>query len=59
MGTLKENFENVFENLGVVSTPLICFQKKWFWTNKVGHGGKRSGGFKRKVIGDYVFTRDN
>jgi hypothetical protein len=25
----KRNFENVFENLGVVSTPLKCFQK-WF-----------------------------
>jgi hypothetical protein len=27
MGTLKESFKNVFENLGVVSTPLKCFQK--------------------------------
>jgi hypothetical protein len=26
MGTLEENFEDVFENLGVVSTPLRCFQ---------------------------------
>jgi hypothetical protein len=51
MGTLKEK-------LGVESTPLKCFQK-WFWTNGVGHGGKRSGGFKRKDIGDYVFTRGN
>jgi hypothetical protein len=25
----KKNFKNVFENLGVVSTPLKCFQK-WF-----------------------------
>jgi hypothetical protein len=25
----KRNFENVIENLGVVSTPLKCFQK-WF-----------------------------
>jgi hypothetical protein len=37
----KKIFENVFENLGVVSTPLKCFQK-WFWTNGVGHGGKTS-----------------
>jgi hypothetical protein len=58
MGTLKESFENAFENLGVVSTPLRCFQK-WFWTNKVGHGVKRSCGFKRKDIGDYVLTRGN
>jgi hypothetical protein len=58
MGTLKESFENAFENLGVVSTPLRCFQK-WFWTNKVGPGVKRSCGFKRKDIGDYVLTRGN
>jgi hypothetical protein len=31
-------FENVFENLGVVSTPLKCFQKG-FWTNGDDHGG--------------------
>jgi hypothetical protein len=47
MGTLKEKFENVFENLGVVSTPLKCFQK-WFWTNGVGHGGKRSWWFYKR-----------
>jgi hypothetical protein len=29
LGTLKESFENAFENLGVVSTPLKCFQN-WF-----------------------------
>jgi hypothetical protein len=28
------------KNLGVVSTPLRCFQK-WFWTNKVGPGVKK------------------
>jgi hypothetical protein len=54
----RKGLKNVFENLGVVSTPLRCFQK-WFWTNKDGDGGKRSGGFKRKDIGDYVFTRGN
>jgi hypothetical protein len=58
MGTLKENFENAFENLGVVSIPLRCFQK-WFWTIKDGHGVKRSCGFKRKDIGDYVLTWGN
>jgi hypothetical protein len=47
MGTLKKSFENVFENLGVVFTPLKCFQK-WFWTKGVGHGGKRCGGFQKK-----------
>jgi hypothetical protein len=54
MGTLKESFEN----LGVVSTPLRCFQKG-FWANKVGCGVKRSCGFKREDIGDYVLTRGN
>jgi hypothetical protein len=54
----KKSFENAFENLGVVSTPLKCFQI-WFLKNKYGHGGKRSGGFKRKDIGDYVLTRGN
>jgi hypothetical protein len=36
----KKSFKNVFENLGVVYTPLKCFQK-WFWTKGVRHGGKR------------------
>jgi hypothetical protein len=34
----KRVLENIFENLGVVSTPLKCF-KKWFWTNGDDHGG--------------------
>jgi hypothetical protein len=38
LGTLKESFKNAFENLGIVSTPLKCFQK-WFWTNGDNHGG--------------------
>jgi hypothetical protein len=37
LGTLKRFLENVFENLGVVFTPLKCFQK-WFWTDGDGHG---------------------
>jgi hypothetical protein len=32
-------FENGFENLGVVSTPLKCFLNG-FWTNGVGYGRK-------------------
>jgi hypothetical protein len=36
----KKNFENVFENIGVVSTPLKCFHI-WFWKNGVGNGGKK------------------
>jgi hypothetical protein len=38
LGTLKESFKNAFENLGVESTPLKCFQK-WFWTNGDDLGG--------------------
>jgi hypothetical protein len=34
----KRNLENVFENLGVVCTPLNCFQK-WFWTHGDDYGG--------------------
>jgi hypothetical protein len=49
MGTLKESFKTAFENLGVVSTPLRFFQK-WLWTNKVGHGVKRSCGFKKNTL---------
>jgi hypothetical protein len=45
----KKSFKNVFENLGVVPTPLKCFQKG-LWTIRVGHGGKRSGGFKEKTL---------
>jgi hypothetical protein len=26
---------------------MNCFQK-WFWTKRVGHGGKRCGGFQKK-----------
>jgi hypothetical protein len=29
----KKRFENVFKNLGVASTPLKCFSKKWFLDN--------------------------
>jgi hypothetical protein len=58
LGTLKSSFENAFENPGVVFTPLKCFQK-WFWTKGLGHGGKGVVVFKRKDIGDYVFTRGN
>jgi hypothetical protein len=58
MGTLKESFKNAFENLGVVSTPLRCFQK-WLWTNKVRLGVKGVVVLKRKYIGDYVLTQGN
>jgi hypothetical protein len=34
----KGILENVFKNLGVVCTPLKCFQK-WFWTNGDDYGG--------------------
>jgi hypothetical protein len=39
MGTLKRFLKNVFENLGVVSTPLKCFQKwfldQWRWSWRI------------------------
>jgi hypothetical protein len=41
-------FKGVFENLGVVSTPLKCFLKD-FWDNwKMGYEGKEVGGFLKK-----------
>jgi hypothetical protein len=33
----RESFKNVFKNLGVISTPLKCFQRI-FLKNGVGHG---------------------
>jgi hypothetical protein len=45
----KGNFKNVFKNLGVVSTPLKCFQK-CFWINGVGHGGRSSWWFYKKAL---------
>jgi hypothetical protein len=38
-----------FENLGVASTPLKCFQR-WFWTIGVGHGRKGVVVFKEKTL---------
>jgi hypothetical protein len=49
MRTLKESFENVNENIGVVSTPLKCF-KSDFGTNEVGHEGRRSWWFYKKAL---------
>jgi hypothetical protein len=41
MGTLKGNFENVFDNPGVVFTPLKCFQN-WFLDKEELEWRKRS-----------------
>jgi hypothetical protein len=58
--TLGKDFKRVFENLGVVSTPLKCFLKDFVWDKwKMGSERKEVGGFLRKDIGDYVFTRGN
>jgi hypothetical protein len=45
----KKDFENVFENLGVVSTSLNCFQKG-FGTNGVGKWRKRRWWFYKKTL---------
>jgi hypothetical protein len=51
-----EHSKKSFENLGVVLTPLKCFQK-WFWTKKeLGMEEKGVVVFKGKDIGDYVLT---
>jgi hypothetical protein len=57
--TLGKDFKSVFENLGVVSTPLKCFLKDFWDKWKMGNERKEVGGFPRKDIGDYVFTRGN
>jgi hypothetical protein len=50
MVTLKESFENAFKNLGVVPTPLKCFQK-WFGQMKLDMKEEGVGGFIKKGIG--------
>jgi hypothetical protein len=51
MGILKRSLENVFENLGVESTPLKCFQK-WLWTMEMIMEDKGSWWFSND-IGDH------
>jgi hypothetical protein len=42
-------FKGVFENLGVVSTPLKCILKDfWDKNGKMGYEGKEVGGFLKK-----------
>jgi hypothetical protein len=36
----RKSFENGFENLGVVSTPLKCFLKDFGTNGNLGYGGK-------------------
>jgi hypothetical protein len=57
--TLGKSFENDFENLGVVSTPLKLFSTRFLGKWEMGSNRKEVGGFLRKDIGDYVFTRGN
>jgi hypothetical protein len=58
MGHSKKSFKNVYENLGVVFTPLKCFQSG-FGQKELDMEEKGVVVFKRKDIGDYVFTRGN
>jgi hypothetical protein len=58
MGTLKEKFRKCFRKPWSSIYSIEIFSK-WFSTKGVGHGGKGVVVFKRKDIGDYVFTRGN
>jgi hypothetical protein len=44
----KRIFEDVFENLGVVSTPLKCFQKNGFGQMEMIMEEKGVGGFYKR-----------
>jgi hypothetical protein len=45
----RESFENAFENLGVVSTPLKCFQRI-FGKMELDMGAKCVGGFIKLAL---------
>jgi hypothetical protein len=50
LGTLKESFENAFENLGVVSTPLKCFKNSFFGQMEMIMEDKGVGGFQMTLV---------
>jgi hypothetical protein len=50
LGTLKESFENAFENLGVESTPLKSFQKWFLGQMEVIKEDKGVGGFQMTLV---------
>jgi hypothetical protein len=50
MGTLKRFLKNVFENLGVVSTPLKCFQKNGFGPMEMIMEDKGVGSFQKGLV---------
>jgi hypothetical protein len=47
--TLRKDFENVFENLGVVNTPLKAFQM-FFYKHGAGLGSKGVSGFIKVAL---------
>jgi hypothetical protein len=54
----RKSFENGFENLGVVSTPLKCFLND-FGTNGLDYGRKGVGGFIKRHWCFFVVARNN
>jgi hypothetical protein len=54
----QKSFEYGFENLGVTSTPLKCFQGE-FGTNEVGLEGRRCGWFYKRHWCFFVVARNN
>jgi hypothetical protein len=54
----QEKFENVFENLGVVSTPQKCFQSG-FGQMELGMGEKGVGGFIKRHWCFFIVAQNN